>query len=833
MSAPVTAGPSSLAPNADGAGNALGTSADLATTLALAILVLTASAGFARIYSGASWVPAVVVTVITAAAAAFLARLARCRRTTASFCGLLAVWISSSELVLGATTQHGLPLLGTLRAASEASRQAAAAFMAVTAPVHPRPGFELWSAWGAGAAFVAADWLAVRRESLGSILPPLLLFVTTCVLGVPAGRTWAVGTFITAALLFGLVQQWAARVRWPPPKIETLTGPQVASPSAGQPVPGHRTPRRPPSLAASGTVFIAVAVVAGVVVVPALGKEGSGAAGWRRIFNTTARVTPDPLVSIRTDLLQGARAPVFVAQSTAAAYWRLTSLQYFDGTDWTGSGTYRDVNNRLSVTMHRSGQRQILETFHIQELGSPWLPVAFQPEAVSAIAGASYDPVSGSLLVHNLTADGESYRVVADDDQAAHNPAVLAAVGTITAKDRFELAQFLRLPPGIPANVRQLARRLAPAGADEFQKALGLQDFFHRPPFVYTLAPPDNSSGNSLVGFLFHNHAGYCQQYASAYAVLARLVGLPTRVAVGFTTGTPIGRDKWQVFGGDAHAWPEVWFPTVGWVPFEPTPGFAIPSIPYTGTSGNRLRSGTGPFVNAGGFVASRVPAAASSALSTVAKGAPRASDVAVLSGTRPHRYGNDLRLMAFVVLVSLALWAALVRAGQLLRWRRRRLRLARSGTDRTLPFPAACRRPVARQTRTPGDAELAFGKLLLVWEELAEVLGLSGLLRSASETPTEFARRAGEALRDRGTLTNRQRDALAEIGELFSRAAYSGWRPPVGQLVDVQTAADQIARRARAGLAWRQRLPRYLDPRTTWRPVAAGPDFRHGVSGT
>jgi hypothetical protein len=75
-----------------------------------------------------------------------------------------------------------------------------------------------------------------------------------------------------------------------------------------------------------------------------------------------------------------------------------------------------------------------------------------------------------------------------------------------------------------------------------------------------------------LMEFLFHTHAGYCQHFAGAAALLLRVSGVPTRVVVGFATGEPIGHETYAVRDEDAHAWIEVYFPTVGWVPFNPTP---------------------------------------------------------------------------------------------------------------------------------------------------------------------------------------------------------------------------------------------------------------------
>ena len=78
-----------------------------------------------------------------------------------------------------------------------------------------------------------------------------------------------------------------------------------------------------------------------------------------------------------------------------------------------------------------------------------------------------------------------------------------------------------------------------------------------------------------LLEFLFHTHKGYCQHFAGAAALILRVAGVPTRVVVGFATGEPIGHDTYAVRDEDAHAWIEVYFPGVGWVPFNPTPSSA------------------------------------------------------------------------------------------------------------------------------------------------------------------------------------------------------------------------------------------------------------------
>ena len=102
---------------------------------------------------------------------------------------------------------------------------------------------------------------------------------------------------------------------------------------------------------------------------------------------------------------------------------------------------------------------------------------------------------------------------------------------------------------------------------------MAIQQWFTTPGrFTYSLKVPQTQSASALIQFLTKSKKGYCQQFAFAMAVLARLVGIPARVVVGYTQGSFIGNNTWQVKTSDAHAWPELYFPGLGWLRFEPTP---------------------------------------------------------------------------------------------------------------------------------------------------------------------------------------------------------------------------------------------------------------------
>ena len=105
-----------------------------------------------------------------------------------------------------------------------------------------------------------------------------------------------------------------------------------------------------------------------------------------------------------------------------------------------------------------------------------------------------------------------------------------------------------------------------------FQEAVALQDWLAAGSFTYTLKAPSVVSAAGLAQFLEVTKKGYCQQFSYAMAVLARLLGIPSRVAYGFTAGAPTATRTYTVTTHDAHAWPELFFQGYGWLRFEPTP---------------------------------------------------------------------------------------------------------------------------------------------------------------------------------------------------------------------------------------------------------------------
>lgn len=182
----------------------------------------------------------------------------------------------------------------------------------------------------------------------------------------------------------------------------------------------------------------------------------------------------------------------------------------------------------------------------------------------------------------------------------------------------------LGLDPGSAQEIQALAERLAPADADDLTTAQAIQEYLRSPDFTYSLDIPRPAGGPSdpTLSFL-QTKTGYCQQFAATMTLLARARNIPARVVVGFLPGDSLAEDKRLVRASDAHTWPELYFDSVGWVRFEPTPGARAASLPgYT--------------INTdGGAAASDDTAGDTETTTTTPQAAPAEEDVATPDGTR------------------------------------------------------------------------------------------------------------------------------------------------------------------------------------------------------
>jgi transglutaminase-like putative cysteine protease len=162
---------------------------------------------------------------------------------------------------------------------------------------------------------------------------------------------------------------------------------------------------------------------------------------------------------------------------------------------------------------------------------------------------------------------GEQYIIHAN----IYNPTVVQLQQSGEIYPAWVSDHYLQLPDDLSPRIRELAQRITRDADSPYEKTTAITDYL-RATITYSKTvdtPPDDT--DPLVWFLFDKREGFCNYYASAEVILLRSVGVPARLAVGFAEGEYNRPDKYTVREKDAHAWPEVYFPGIGWVEFEPT----------------------------------------------------------------------------------------------------------------------------------------------------------------------------------------------------------------------------------------------------------------------
>lgn len=195
------------------------------------------------------------------------------------------------------------------------------------------------------------------------------------------------------------------------------------------------------------------------------------------------------------------------------------------------------------------------------------LPIPVDPRSIETSRPLAYDPVLDEVGEERPTTSGDSYTTTTFERSLS--PESLRAASGADPGD----SAYLDVPASQHADeVRSLAQQIVGGAPTRYDQALALQDFFRdSTEFTYdpTVAPPQTD--DAVWDFLQQGN-GYCVQYATTMAIMARTLGIPTRLGVGFLPGKRIGDGEYEITGKDSHAWPELHFPGLGWVRFEPTP---------------------------------------------------------------------------------------------------------------------------------------------------------------------------------------------------------------------------------------------------------------------
>ena len=211
------------------------------------------------------------------------------------------------------------------------------------------------------------------------------------------------------------------------------------------------------------------------------------------------------------------------------------------------------------------------QTYYIEREQPNLIFTGGQPESIWMEAGVSIDD-NGSLRAPGTLSVGTVYSVIASRGSA--EPAQLRSLPEEETPEKY--VKYLQVPDTVPPRVEALARRITQNAPTRYDKVKAIEAWL-ADNFEYALESPVPPDGRDAVDyFLFDSDVGFCEQFASATAIMLRTLGIPARVVAGYTPGTRnIFTGYYEVKNSDAHAWVDVYFPDWGWYEFDPT--FAIP----------------------------------------------------------------------------------------------------------------------------------------------------------------------------------------------------------------------------------------------------------------
>lgn len=315
-------------------------------------------------------------------------------------------------------------------------------------------------------------------------------------------------------------------------------------------------------------------------------------------------VIDNPMTDLRRDLNRGDDIPLVRVRTPDPdpEYLRIAVLNRFLENEWSSGDrevpTDQLANGEMPPLQGVAGTVARTEVDYEVSISpsfqSLWLPTQAPVSRIEAAGDWRYDVTTMDFLSgdEGLTTEGLTYSMTAVELDLDARSMALAGSSGGQVDDL-----YVDLPDGMPSMVSNLAFQVTRNAPSRFEKAQALQDWFREDGgFTYDLNAAEGNGTDDLVRFLTESEGGrtgYCEQFASAMAVMARTVGIPSRVAVGFLEPQKVGRDLWEYSAWDMHAWPELFFPGSGWVRFEPTPpgraenvpGYTTARVPDTGSS--------------------------------------------------------------------------------------------------------------------------------------------------------------------------------------------------------------------------------------------------------
>ncbi|MFE9750872.1 DUF3488 and DUF4129 domain-containing transglutaminase family protein [Saccharothrix saharensis] len=527
-----------------------------ATPAVAGLATLCAATALSSVLAGVLWLVYLAVAIAVIGGTGVLLRATRVPAPVVVFgqllaltCLLVTIFTRSGVLVVLPGPQSLQDLLAVLA-------DAMGEVQTGVPPVPDSPAMRCLVMVAIGIVAIMVDALAV-----GMSAPAASGLVLLCVFAVPASladEMLPLWTFVFGAGAFALLlavdgqhrhEAWRGRL-----------------PGGGQSGSG-------PAATAVAGLAVVVALVAGASLtlvgtvgrLPGTGEEIGGGNGGLGI---------DPMTQLRGMLNQGAPRELFRVRNMpgTSAYLRAMTLrQYVPDKGWELGGNMPEgvpANGPLPEQPGDRGDGKVTDV-RIEPVNwvDNWLPVYGRPRALQEVdENWRYDPGRGMVYsVRPRKSEPYTLETVFDTPSA---DTLRRATGQVDVDPAYLEA------PGVGGRVAELAREIVAGQTTQFDQATALFRYFTdgTQGFQYTTQTADtDTSADALEDFVLNGKKGFCEQYASAMAIMARSVGIPSRVALGFTAGYATG-DVQTITSQDAHAWVEIYFPGHGWMTFDPTP---------------------------------------------------------------------------------------------------------------------------------------------------------------------------------------------------------------------------------------------------------------------
>ena len=445
---------------------------------------------------------------------------------------------------------------------------------------------------------------------------------------------------------------------------------------------------------------------------------------------------------------------------------RLVGLDSYDGTIWTTTDLFEPIGSVVpqAVSSNPQGFVDVVEKVQVSGLSGPFLPAAGRP-LHTTLGHAAFDPQSGDLMAGGPGVLPSSYVELSSFGEPTDSQ--LGRAVPYTGRGGQESTA---IPAGLPPRIANLARQIT-AGDDSPITELRAIESYLRTQYAFNPSAPPGTSVASVDRFLFTAKSGQPEQFAAAFAILARVLGLPARVSVGYLLDRRSDSGGlFKVTTADGFTWPEVDFQRYGWVAFNPM-------------DPRRLVDSPAPLARAN-------PSEGTEAQPTLAGGSKpatkRVEHPAVHQARPSTRSAHDsLILGAAVALAVLVLLLALVS---------------------TLVVAAK-----AIRRRHRANTHSAAGRVFGAWSEVCDRLTEQGAVLADTLTASEVASQATLYV---GAAASA---AIADIAPIVGETIYAPYEPDF-RLADSAWVLEGrvrslVCRDATVAARWRARV----DPRPLW----------------